>query len=194
MHGMLELNNKDPSALPRILEIASQEIRQLTKILQSLPFSFAIELASLAFRREYLDFGKWIQDTLQESGAPFGQACIKHAQEKINLLSRGDTGAGPKLFESLVTLYNCLQTNVNVLTPEAQEELKQLSPKFQQLITAPPQGPKAPPPSVRNSNFHPIFTEFSTESLSGAHRRDGLVTCCLWHEYFARSTSNPTYK
>ncbi|PRP81377.1 hypothetical protein PROFUN_11064 [Planoprotostelium fungivorum] len=171
IHGMVELYNKDPSSLPRILEIASQDVRDLPQILQSQPYAFSIELASLAFRREYLDFGKWILDRLQTCGPTFGQACIKHATEKLNVLAKGETA--PKLFESLITLYNCLQTNLNHLSNESQEELKQLSPRFQQLITAPPSSGAGTSTSNVIIDESAITTGLSAASLSDRPPQEG---------------------
>lgn len=45
-------------------------------LLNSSPFSFVIDLAVLASRREYLKLDKWLSDKIKEHGEEFIQACI----------------------------------------------------------------------------------------------------------------------
>ena len=41
-----------------------KEIKALTMVLDVTPFSFAIELAALASKREFLNLKKWLNDNL----------------------------------------------------------------------------------------------------------------------------------
>jgi CCR4-NOT transcription complex subunit 1 len=52
--GMMDIHAKDPSSISKILD-ARQEIKALTMVLDVTPFSFAIELAALASKREFLN-------------------------------------------------------------------------------------------------------------------------------------------
>eukprot|EP00794_Sanderia_malayensis_P019065 gene19065-20980_t len=51
--------------LSRILDVA-QDLKALSMLLNSTPFSFVIDLAALASRREYLKLDKWLNDKARE--------------------------------------------------------------------------------------------------------------------------------
>ena len=51
----------------------AQDLRALTDVLEATPFAFALELAALAARREYLNLEKWLQERLTAHGVPFVQ-------------------------------------------------------------------------------------------------------------------------
>jgi CCR4-NOT transcription complex subunit 1 len=58
------------------------------------PFIFAIDLAALAARREYLNLEKWLQDKIAEQGDVFGQACLNLLSRKVRAeLARQDANA-----------------------------------------------------------------------------------------------------
>ncbi|KAJ3024175.1 hypothetical protein HKX48_005578 [Thoreauomyces humboldtii] len=80
--GLLHMYTKDPSSLSRILDVA-QEMRALSQILETKPFSFSIDLAALASRRDYLNLEKWLQDHLREQGDVFVVACLDFLCEKM---------------------------------------------------------------------------------------------------------------
>lgn len=48
----------------------------LSYLLNATPFSFVIDLAVLASRREYLKLDKWLTDKIREHGEQFIQACV----------------------------------------------------------------------------------------------------------------------
>lgn len=50
-----------------------QELKALTDVLEATPFAFALELAALAARREYLNLEKWLQERLIAQRLPFAQ-------------------------------------------------------------------------------------------------------------------------
>ena len=50
-----------------------QELKALTDVLEATPFAFALELAALAARREYLNLEKWLQERMAAHGLPFMQ-------------------------------------------------------------------------------------------------------------------------
>ena len=52
----------------------AQDLKALTDVLEATPFAFALELAALAARREYLNLEKWLQERLTAHGVPFVQA------------------------------------------------------------------------------------------------------------------------
>ena len=54
----------------------TQELKALTDVLEATPFAFALELAALAARREYLNLEKWLQERMAVHGVPFIQVSI----------------------------------------------------------------------------------------------------------------------
>ena len=57
--GMVRLFSRDRSTLPRLLDVV-EERKELLLVLETRPFSFAIELAALAARREFLNLEMWM--------------------------------------------------------------------------------------------------------------------------------------
>jgi CCR4-NOT transcription complex subunit 1 len=74
--AMVDLYNLDASHLSRVLDIA-QELKELKSVLESSNFLFALDLASLASRREYLNLEKWIQEMVQLHQEPFVRSCLE---------------------------------------------------------------------------------------------------------------------
>lgn len=68
--------------LSRILDVA-QELKALTVLLNATAFSFVIDLACLASRRQFLKLDKWIGDKLRENGEPFAQACVVFLRRRM---------------------------------------------------------------------------------------------------------------
>ena len=69
--------------LTRVLDVA-QDLRILDTVLELQPYSFALDVASLASRREYLNLGKWLQDHINQHGAPFVRSCLEFLDNKAN--------------------------------------------------------------------------------------------------------------
>ncbi|RUP46545.1 hypothetical protein BC936DRAFT_146826 [Jimgerdemannia flammicorona] len=122
--GFLDLYNKDATSLSRILDVAQDlkvctqnrklllqclvclperrvyimiSLQILTAILQVKPFPFAIDLAALASRREYLNLEKWLQDNIAEHKDVFIRSCLDFLSQKIaSDVTRQDTNAIPQ--------------------------------------------------------------------------------------------------
>ena len=121
VRGMVDLYNKNPSSLSRILEIATQDLKvtristagptsqALTSILESRPFAFSIELAALASRRDILNLEKWLQEKINDNGNPFVKAVISYLREKVLKAPKSESTARP--LEIFATFYGCLQAN-----------------------------------------------------------------------------------
>ncbi|KAG2174664.1 hypothetical protein INT44_006928 [Umbelopsis vinacea] len=82
MTSFIEFYNKDATSISRTLDIA-QELKILPQVLNAKPFSFAIDLAALASRREYLKLEKWLQDKITEHKDAFITACLDFLTHKI---------------------------------------------------------------------------------------------------------------
>jgi CCR4-NOT transcription complex subunit 1 len=79
--AMVDMHAKDNGTIPRILDVC-QELKALTMVLDSTPYSFAIDLAALAARREYLNLEKWLHSSLNARGMPFIAACLGFLRER----------------------------------------------------------------------------------------------------------------
>ncbi|CAG8600350.1 5032_t:CDS:2 [Diversispora eburnea] len=91
IEGCLEMYNKDNMTISRILDIA-QDLKILNPLLElsessqsSHSFSFSIDLASLASRREYLNLEKYLQDNIIEYGDSFIHECMEFLSKKLAL-------------------------------------------------------------------------------------------------------------
>eukprot|EP01116_Phalansterium_solitarium_P014539 TRINITY_DN3224_c0_g1_i5.p1 TRINITY_DN3224_c0_g1~~TRINITY_DN3224_c0_g1_i5.p1 ORF type:complete len:1462 (-),score=389.12 TRINITY_DN3224_c0_g1_i5:3053-7438(-) len=128
MRSMVELYEKDPVSLSRLLEIATQDLKALTPVLDARPFSFVIDLAMLASRREFLNLGKWLQSKLAEHGIAFAKACVASIKDKAAKTPRDQPNQ--RMWDTLTITYSIVASNTSGLSSELLEELKQLAPKF----------------------------------------------------------------
>ncbi|KAF7728004.1 hypothetical protein EC973_006769 [Apophysomyces ossiformis] len=93
--GVMEMYSKDATSLTRILDF-THELKILPQMLDVQPFFFAIDLAALASRREYLNLEKWLQDKIAENGDAFVRSCLDFLSQKIAAeISRQDTNTAP---------------------------------------------------------------------------------------------------
>ena len=70
MRAMVALYKQDDTTVSRILDVC-EELKALTLVLDGTPFDFAIELAALAARREYLNIEKWLQERISYHRSTF---------------------------------------------------------------------------------------------------------------------------
>lgn len=60
----------------------------MAKILESLlevrPFTFALDVAALASRREYLNLDKWLADNVSNYGVEFLSSLIRFLEQKMD--------------------------------------------------------------------------------------------------------------
>lgn len=70
VRAMLALYKQEDTSISRILDVC-EELKALTVVLDATPFEFAVELAALAARREYLNVEKWLQERIGYHRLPF---------------------------------------------------------------------------------------------------------------------------
>ncbi|KAF5324741.1 hypothetical protein D9611_004517 [Ephemerocybe angulata] len=68
--------------ITRILDVA-QDLKILEPLLEVQPFTFALDVAALASRREYLNLDKWLADKVTAHGAEFLHSVILFLQQKM---------------------------------------------------------------------------------------------------------------
>jgi CCR4-NOT transcription complex subunit 1 len=113
---------KDRSAAARLLDVA-QDLKAVPETLAVVrPYEFAIDLALLASRREYINLRKWLRDRLQEHGSEFFGACLNYLSERA---AQGDAAALFSL-EATATMLKVLTENVGTVDDRMREELEQL--------------------------------------------------------------------
>lgn len=141
----------DQSRLSRILDVA-QDLKALSNLLNSRTFSFVIDLACLASRREYLKLEKWLSDKLREHGDQFAGAMIKFLQrrcpqsmdDQLNKISHIQP-------DTLNTMVVCLQNFIpSIHTPEIAESAAQIVANCNNYLNK----RHVPPPGVIRSVSH----------------------------------------
>ena len=78
---LVEAHTVQPGCLGRVLDIC-QDLKALTAVLDSTPAGFAVDLAALAARREYLNLEKWCGDMVAARGRPFVADCLRFLRVK----------------------------------------------------------------------------------------------------------------
>ncbi|KAG8693678.1 hypothetical protein FRC09_010361, partial [Ceratobasidium sp. 395] len=68
--------------ITRILDVA-QDLKILDSLLDVRPFDFALDVAALASRREYLNLDKWLADNIATHGSEFTHAVIAFLEVKV---------------------------------------------------------------------------------------------------------------
>eukprot|EP00217_Crustomastix_stigmatica_P006653 CAMPEP_0183795892 /NCGR_PEP_ID=MMETSP0803_2-20130417/5376_1 /TAXON_ID=195967 /ORGANISM="Crustomastix stigmata, Strain CCMP3273" /LENGTH=2386 /DNA_ID=CAMNT_0026040399 /DNA_START=42 /DNA_END=7202 /DNA_ORIENTATION=- len=75
LRAMVDAYSLDKSTMSRICDIC-KDLKALTDVLDLTPNEFAIELAALAARRDYLKLEKWLVEQIQARGTPFTNCCV----------------------------------------------------------------------------------------------------------------------
>ncbi|KAI9314115.1 CCR4-Not complex component, Not1-domain-containing protein [Dichotomocladium elegans] len=137
IEGFLDMYSKDPTTLPRILDIA-QETKILVPVLRVDVPLFVLDLAALAARRQHLNLEKWLSLRLKTDGIPFSVACIDFLQKKCadELRQSRQNLATPTLplsGEVLGTFFRVLSDSP--LTPQESEKLWKIMQFCSQLQT-----------------------------------------------------------
>jgi len=165
-----------------LLDVA-HEVKALSPILEIQPFSFAIDLAALASRREYLNLEKWLQDRIDEHQVDFIRACVAYLKEKKRLANKVESSQRIDRATSAITLsaetigifIGCLQANASLMPPELAEEFEQQ----QQMQAAPPKAMMAQPtpnaPAPEKQEFPPEI-----EGPANVYFQVPTVFCCCW--------------
>lgn len=74
--------NDNPINITRILDVA-QDLKILEALLEVQPFAFALDVAALASRREYLNLDKWLADHAATHGISFIRDMVEFLRVKV---------------------------------------------------------------------------------------------------------------
>lgn len=170
MRGMVESYNKDAYCLSRLLDVA-HDIKALSPILEIRPFAFAIDLAALASRREYLNLEKWLQDRINEHQLEFVVACLSYLKEKKKAYaknssstkgSNANSAVAALSADTLGVFFTVMQANINMMPADMVEEFDQLQSAHAiqlskvtatQGMNAPSGGASTDPPAPEKEGF-----------------------------------------
>ncbi|CAI5954737.1 unnamed protein product, partial [Closterium sp. NIES-65] len=137
MQAMVGVHASDPTSIARLLDVC-QDLKALSVVLESTPFSFSLDLASLASRREYLNLEKWLQEALTLHRDSLFKACLQFLRAKLVQDSQDASAQRINLsLETLAIFFKVLQANAPQLqAPELGDELKALYASALQLHPA----------------------------------------------------------
>ncbi|KIM32540.1 hypothetical protein M408DRAFT_316396, partial [Serendipita vermifera MAFF 305830] len=129
--------NDNPINITRILDVA-QDLKILEALLEVQPFTFALDVAALASRREYLNLDKWLADHAAAHGVAFIRDMVdflrikvQHEQSRMYEMS-GSEGRMMLLNASTVSIFlRAMKTFVLSpaganLTQEEQEHMMEI--------------------------------------------------------------------
>jgi len=104
---------RDPSTLSRLLDLI-QDLRLLPQVLHTKvdDFPFAIELASLASRREVFNLEKWLNEQIQQYRAPFIKCCLEFLSDKVVQAPMNADKAVPLSIEIVSIFLRVLHSNI----------------------------------------------------------------------------------
>jgi CCR4-NOT transcription complex subunit 1 len=121
VRGLVQAYQRDPSCLPRLLDVSQVTLKALTTVLQAKPYSFALALATVAKQREFLSLGRWLPQRIQEGGEEFLLACIVYVTQKVT--AKNDNFFTP---EVLGIFLKAIAANVDNMSPVCLENFQQL--------------------------------------------------------------------
>lgn len=126
----VDYHAKDSLTISRILDIAD-DLHILDQLLNLQPFSFSIDLAALASRRDYFHIEKWLDHHISSGHDAFIEACMRFLSLKAeaeNVLQQSDgTGAAVTVSLRVETVAIFLKALMNTaMSPENGEYLKQV--------------------------------------------------------------------
>ncbi|PWN39305.1 Not1-domain-containing protein [Ceraceosorus guamensis] len=114
--------SENPMNVTRLLDVA-QDLKILEALLAIRPFQFALDVAALASRREYLNLDKWLQDQITENGSAFVQAALQFVDSKAkDDLAKKDPQAEqqymPLTVQTVATFLRVMRQNGDTMSAE----------------------------------------------------------------------------
>ncbi|OTF70388.1 CCR4-NOT transcription complex subunit 1-like protein, partial [Euroglyphus maynei] len=108
--------------LSKILDL-SQDLKVLNVLLSSNTYSFVIDLACFASRREYLKLDKWLNDKITQNGPQFVDACIQFLKKRCSIFGATEPSTFSLPNETYRIILNCLRHHVSD-TPKSMIEFE----------------------------------------------------------------------
>lgn len=177
LQGLVDLYFRDRSNITRVLDVC-QELKELTTVLNSTPHYFAIDLAALASRREYLNIEKWLGDQLSKRRPDFVRSCLEFLSDVCSEQQREKRATVSVSEETQALFIKVLQHHANALGSDLSSEIHKVSnmltehnPRLQRLLAeSRTYGPQTFTKEVEdeaNSHFQRLYSnEVSAEELA----------------------------
>ena len=127
VRAMAEAHAREGGACVARMLDACQDLKALTTVLDRAPHAFAVELAALAARREYLNLEKWLQERAAAAGAPFSSACLRFLRARATGEDQGQPNAPKLAVETMTVFFRVLQAGAGGLPPDLRRELQVVS-------------------------------------------------------------------
>lgn len=130
--------------LSRILDVC-QDLKCLDEMLDQKPNYFALDLAALASRREFLNLDLWLQEEISQKGNSFVRATLDFVDAKVkedfaNLDPQAEQTSLPLTVHTVATFLRVLRANGDDMLPEEIDHFKavrnlclQLHPRLMNL-------------------------------------------------------------
>ncbi|KAG8856743.1 hypothetical protein FRB96_006246 [Tulasnella sp. 330] len=105
--------------ITRILDVA-QDLKILEPLLEMRPFTFALDVAALASRREYLNLDKWLADNVNTHRLEFIHSIFDFLDTKLKLATEAAAEGRPLALNphTLVIFLRTLRSSTNFMTAE----------------------------------------------------------------------------
>jgi CCR4-NOT transcription complex subunit 1 len=214
--SMVDWYQQDTTHISRILDVC-QDIKALSTILDNTPFPFAMEMAALAHRREYLNLDKWLSERLMQGHVGFLQAMVDFVDQKTQVVDGQPVASLPGRvsvsIESLAIFLRSFVACRSANPPMASELVSELNRVQAQAIRAFPQlqllvqGPSTPLyasdiEEEANTTFQKLYGDaLSLEEVIAKLRRSKTsnvpreqeVFACMIHNLFDEYKFFPRY-
>ncbi|XP_022241734.1 CCR4-NOT transcription complex subunit 1-like [Limulus polyphemus] len=187
MHAMAEWylrGDCDQARLSRILDVA-QDLKALSVLLNGNPFSFVIDLACLASRREYLKLDKWLSDKIQEHG--FGSSFLLGLNTST-VMSSAISSASIKTGFAAPTVDRLRQGDMSAMFPEMSQQVSkevedEANGYFQRIYNHPPH------PTLSIDEVLEMLKKFQ----ESPNKREREVFSCMLRNLFEEYRFFPQY-
>ena len=200
----------DNSIVSRILDVC-QELKALPFVLERSPHLMAVDMASLAARREYLNLDKWLKDKISSDGLPFMEAVLRFLNTKLDAMTVDSGTLSSLSVETLDVYLRVLKSNSSGFSPELTTSVKHVEYRagllFPQLHTLAAQAEQSEVfasdiEDEANVYFHRIYSEQTRledvitmlkQYKSSSEQREQEVFACMVHNLFDEYRFFPNY-
>ncbi|CAB3987607.1 CCR4-NOT transcription complex subunit 1 isoform X5 [Paramuricea clavata] len=171
--------NGDAGDLSRILDVA-QDLKALSILLNGSTFSFVIDLAALASRREYLKLDKWLNDKLREHQEEFAVAVVDFLKRRcphlVGIIPEQELPKSAQLPpETVNTMLSCLQAYSGHVSLELGEEIKQMISRHGPILKSRQPSVSVSMPSLSRQTSRDPGLPGQMDSLAGLNLSSGTI-------------------
>jgi CCR4-NOT transcription complex subunit 1 len=191
--GFVLMYRNDNTSLSRILDV-SQDLKALTRVLEAKPYAFAIDLAALASRREYLNLGKWLQERIQKEKEIFFHSCLDFLNEKMTVMSSGRPEVNPTvpLTSNVATIFarvlHSFRMEIPGIGPELSDYCDKTLTTCNQLI---PRMDSYDEPSIETTTFPHDIEEEANSFFEKIYKGELSIPQVIDHLQRLKMSPNP---